>query len=204
MDAEGVLSLASSGSIANFDGSRLCIATLRGCDASGTREMSDFGIVHLHSGMKARLSGMHSRVRGRRPLGLPSRIPARAAAGGAARADPDPAAGAHRLHPPDRGDPSAGAAAAGDGKLDHRRLRLHPEALRFDAARHHLPGRRRRQGLDFRHLFAAAREPHPYRLQCAVAAAVRQRAGAALRRGAVFCLHGGDSGRRRARASVDP
>ena len=57
MDAEGVLSLASSGSIANFDGSRLCIATLRGCDASGTREMSDFGIVHLHSGMKAAYLG---------------------------------------------------------------------------------------------------------------------------------------------------
>ena len=33
-----------------------------------------------------------------------------------------------------RGHPPAGAAAAGSGELDHRRLRLHPEALRFNAA----------------------------------------------------------------------
>ena len=45
------------------------------------------------------------------------------------------------------------------------------------------PGWRGRQGLDLRDLFAAARQSQPYRLQRAVAVAVRQRAGAALWRG---------------------
>ena len=44
------------------------------------------------------------------------------------------------------------------------------------------PRRYRRQGVDLRHLLAAARQSQPYRLQRAVAAAVRQRAGAAFRR----------------------
>ena len=66
------------------------------------------------------------------------------------------------------------------GKLDHRRLRLHSQALRFNAAADPFPGRHRRKGLDLRHLFAAACQSQPYRLQRAVAVAVRQRAGAAL------------------------
>ena len=64
--------------------------------------------------------------------------------------------------------------------------------------------RRRRQGLDLRHLFAAARQSQPYRLQRAVAVAVRQRAGAPVRRGQVFRVHGGDGGGRRAGASASP
>ena len=64
--------------------------------------------------------------------------------------------------------------------------------------------RRRRQGLDLRHLLAAARQSHPYRLQRAVAVAVRQRAGAAVRRVALLSVHGGDGGGRRARASRHP
>ena len=101
-------------------------------------------------------------------------------------------------------DSSAGAAAAGTGELDHRRVRFHSEALRFHAARHHLSRRRRRQGLDLRHLFAAACQSQPYRLQRAVAVAVRQRAGAPVRRGQVLRLHGGDGGGRRAGASRHP
>ena len=134
------------------------------------------------------------------PLGIRNRTSA-GAAGTSARADPDPARCADGLCRADRGHPFAGAAAAGTRELDHRRLRLHPEALRFHAARHLLPRRRRRQGLDLRHLFAAARQSHPYRLQRAVAVAVRQRAGATFWRAQVFHLHGGDGGGRRARAS---
>ena len=107
-------------------------------------------------------------------------IPGRAA-GRPARADPDAAGRADGLCRADRGDPSAGAAAGGTGELDHRRVRLHSEALRFHAAQHHLSRRGRRQGLDLRHLFAAARQSQPYRLQRAVAVAVRQRAGAPVR-----------------------
>ncbi len=54
---------------------------------------------------------------------------------------------------------------------------------RYDStlAQHHLSRRGRRQGLDLRHLFPAACQSQPYRLQRAVAAAVRQRAGAPVR-----------------------
>ena len=144
------------------------------------------------------------RLEGLGPLGIPARIPSGPAAGHPARADPDAAGRADGLCRADRGHSFAGAAAAGTRKLDHRRLRFHSEALRFDAARHHLSRRRRRQGLDLRHLFAAARQSQPYRLQRAVAVAVRQRAGAPVRRCQVFRVHGGDGGGRRAGASAHP
>src|SRR6185369_13745481 len=75
-------------------------------------------------------------------LGFPARFSAEGCSagvaarrrGGSARADPDAAGGADCLHPAAGGDPSAGAAAAGVGELDHRRVRVHPEALRFLAA----------------------------------------------------------------------
>ncbi len=59
------------------------------------------------------------------------------ATGGSARADPDAADGADRLYRAAGGDPSAGAAAAGAGELDHRRLRLHPK--RYDSSLLNLP-----------------------------------------------------------------
>ena len=70
--------------------------------------------------------------------------------------------------------------------LVHPDVRLHSEALQFDAAGDPASGRRRRQGLELRHLFAAARQSQPYRFQRAVAVAVRQRAGAPFRRNQVF------------------
>ena len=83
-------------------------------------------------------------------------------------------------------------------------VRLHSQSLRFDAADGALSRRHRRRGLDLRQLFAAARQSQPHRVQRAVAAAVRQRLGAAVRRAAVLRLHGGDRGGRRAGASGHP
>ncbi len=63
----------------------------------------------------------------------------------------------------------------------HPDVRLHSETLRFDPAGDQFPRRRRRQGLVFRDLLAAARQSQPYRFQRTLAVAVRQRAGAPLR-----------------------
>ena len=101
----------------------------------------------------------------------------------AARADPDAAGGADGLCRADRGHPSAGAAAAGTRRTGpstssaSSRSATIRRCSTIDLSRRH-----RRQGLDLRHLFAAARQSQPYRLQRAVAVAVRQRAGAAVRR----------------------
>ena len=116
------------------------------------------------------------------PFGIPVLLIPGRAAGRPARADPDAAGRADGLCRADRGDSFAGAAAGGTGELDHRRVRFHSEALRFHAAQHHLSRRGRRQGLDLRHLFAAPCQSQPYRIQRAVAVAVRQRAGAPVRR----------------------
>ena len=163
-----------------------------------------FVVCALAQGGQSRLSGPTMPQRRLSQVLDPLESQPRIAAGRPARADPDAAGRADGLCRADRGHSFAGAAAAGTGELDHRRVRLHSETLRFHAARDHLSRRRRRQGLDLRHLFAAARQSQPSRFQRAVAAAVRQRAGAPLRRDQVFRLHGGDGRGRRAGASRHP
>ena len=182
------------------NGSRLCVASLV------LRRVRTCGVLCTCTGGQSRLSGDTPRSRLERswPFGIAVLLIPGRAAGRPARADPDAAGRADGLCRADRGDPSAGAAAGGTRELDHRRVRLHPEALRFHAAQHHLSRRRRRQGLDLRHLFAAARQSQPYRFQRAVAVAVRQRAGAAVRCRQVLRIHGGDGRGRRAGASRHP
>ena len=139
------------------------------------------------------------------PLDAPAEFPPELPPEPPARTDPDAAGRLDGLCRPAGGDsPGTDAVAIRSRRVCHRDVRLHPETLRSDAARDPVSRRRRRQGLVVRDLFAAARQSQPYRIQRAVAVAVRQRAGAALRRDPVFRIHGGHRRGRRAGASRHP
>src|SRR3954454_4019353 len=127
----------------------------------------------------------------------------RNSAGYPARTDPDAAWRSHHVRRAAGRHPFARAATIGMGKLDHRRVRIYSEAVRLIVAGAGFSGWHRRTGVEFCHLFAAAREPQPYRLQRIVAVAIRKCAGASLRRNSVLPVYGRDRGGRRARASCD-